>query len=135
MTDNELIDAAKRASAHSYSPYSKFKVGAALLCDDGELFTGCNVENASYSATCCAERSALFAAVSGGKRHFSKIAVAGSGDGTFAIITQPCGVCLQALSEFCEGSFEVLLTDKSGIRKMQLREFLPYPFEKASMDI
>lgn len=134
MTDKELIDEAKSASKQSYSPYSKFKVGAALLCDDGELFTGCNVENASYGATCCAERAALFTAVSHGKRHFKKIAVAGSGDGTFAIITQPCGMCLQALSEFCGGSFEVLLTDKSGIRKMQLCDFLPFPFDKASME-
>lgn len=133
MTDSELIEAAKSASTNSYSPYSKFKVGAALLCDDGELFTGCNVENASYSATCCAERTALFSAVAAGKRRFKKIAVAGSGDGTFAIITQPCGVCLQALSEFCGGDFEVVLTDKSGIRRMKLAEFLPYPFSSNNM--
>ena len=130
MTDKDLIEAAKLASRNSYSPYSKYKVGAALLSDDGELFTGCNVENASYSATCCAERTALFSAVAAGKHRFKKIAVAGSGDGTFAIITQPCGVCLQALSEFCGGEFEVVLTDKSGIRKMTLSEFLPYPFSK-----
>ena len=134
MTDKELIEAAKEASSQSYSPYSKFKVGAALLCDDGELFIGCNVENASYSATCCAERTALFSAVAAGKRSFKKIAVAGSSDGAFAIITQPCGVCLQALSEFCSGEFEVLLTDKSGIRKMKLSDFLPYPFSKTSMN-
>ncbi len=130
MTDKELIESAKEASKCSYSPYSKFKVGAALLCDDESLFTGCNVENASYSATCCAERTALFSAVAAGKCHFKKIAVAGSGDGTFAIITQPCGVCLQALSEFCSGDFQVVLTDRSGIRRMKLSEFLPYPFTK-----
>ena len=134
MTDLELIDAAKEASRQSYSPYSKFKVGAALLREDGSLYKGCNVENASYGATCCAERTALFTAVADGKRRFSKLAVAGSSDGTFAIITQPCGVCLQALSEFCSGEFEVLLTDKIGIRKMKLSDYLPYPFEKASME-
>ena len=76
MTDLELIDAAKEASRQSYSPYSKFKVGAALLSEDGSLYKGCNVENASYGATCCAERTALFTAVADGKRRFSKLAVA-----------------------------------------------------------
>ena len=133
MTDLELTEAAKRASENSYSPYSKFKVGAALICGDGELFTGCNVENASYSVSCCAERTALFSAVASGKKQFKKIAVAGSDDGTFAVITQPCGICLQALSEFCGEDFEILLTDKGGVRKMTLGEFLPYPFSKRSM--
>ena len=129
MNDNELIEAAKAASRNSYSPYSKFKVGAALLCKDGSLFTGCNVENASYGATCCAERTALFSAVAHGKREFAKIAVAGSGDGTFSTFTQPCGVCLQVMSEFCGGDFPVVLADSKGIKVMKLGEMLPYPFD------
>ena len=133
MTNIELIEAAKKASSQSYSPYSHFRVGTALLCDDGGLFTGCNVENASYGATCCAERTALFSAVAHGKRHFKKIAVAGSADGTFSIVTQPCGICLQALSEFCTGDLEIILTDKTGIRVMHLSDLLPYPFSEKSM--
>ena len=133
MTDLELMEAAKKASENSYSPYSHFRVGAALLCDDGELFTGCNVENASYGACCCAERTALFTAASNGKRRFSKIAVAGTSDGTFSAITQPCGICRQVLSEFCGGDFEVILADSVGLHTYKLSELLPLPFDKASM--
>lgn len=133
MTDRELIELAKKASENSYSPYSRFRVGAALLCEDGEVFTGCNVENSSYGAACCAERTALFTAAARGKRRFTKIAVAGTGDGTFSKLTQPCGICRQVLSEFCGGKFEVVLTDKDGLRTLTLSELLPYPFEKGSM--
>ena len=129
MTDYDLIEAAKKASENSYSPYSHFRVGAALLCEDGELFTGCNVENSSYGATCCAERTALFSAAAKGKRKFSRIAVVGSSDGDFSQPTPPCGICRQVLSEFCKGDFEIILTDKNGIKKLSLSELLPFPFE------
>lgn len=128
MTDYYLIEAAKKASENSYSPYSHFRVGAALLCEDGELFTGCNVENSSYGATCCAERTALFSAVARGKRRFSKIAIVGSSDRDFSQPTPPCGICRQVLSEFCGSDFEIILTDKNEIKKLSLSEILPFPF-------
>lgn len=133
MNNIQLIEEAKKASKFSYSPYSGFSVGAALLSDDGELFTGCNIENASYGATCCAERTALFKAVSSGKKRFCKIAVAGSADGSFAKQTPPCGMCLQALSEFCSPDFEVILTDAEGVNTLKLSQLMPQPFDKGSM--
>ena len=128
MTNSGLIEKAEKASENSYSPYSKFRVGAALLCDDGEVFTGCNVENASYGATCCAERTAIFSAVAKGKRHFVKIAIAGTSDGSFSSITQPCGVCRQVLSEFCSENFKIILTDSNGIHEMNFSDIFPLPF-------
>ncbi len=122
MTDllNKAMDAAKNA----YSPYSGFSVGAALLCDDGTVFTGCNIENSSYSVTVCAERVALFSAVAAGHRKFSAIAVAGGKDGDFTVPCPPCGVCRQALSEFCGDSMPVILTDG----EHRLKELLPMSF-------
>lgn len=98
---NKLMRLAKQAAENAYAPYSDIHVGAALLSEDGRIFTGCNVENASYSVTCCAERVALFTAVSQGARSFSAIAVTHS----------PCGTCRQALSEF--GDMNVILPDKT----------------------
>lgn len=96
MNDIELLEIAKNAMEYAYAPYSNFKVGAALLCSDGTVFTGCNVENAGYGASNCAERTAIFKAVSEGKRNFSAIAiVSSSGDETF-----PCGICRQVMGEF-----------------------------------
>lgn len=94
MTDSELVRLADAARSNSYAPYSGFSVGAALLCADGTVLSGCNVENASYSVTCCAERSALFAAVSAGKRQFTALAVVGGrqGQAPDSFFT-PCGVC------------------------------------------
>ncbi len=129
MTDKELIDLAKNAAHNSYSPYSKFKVGAALLCSDGTVYTGCNVENISFGATNCAERTAVFKAVSEGKREFSKIAVTGSGDGSFSEFTYPCGVCRQVLSEFCKGNFSVVLSNGKEIKSIPFSEFMPFPFD------
>ena len=129
MADYDLIELAKQASENSYSPYSKFKVGAALLCKDGTVFLGCNVENVSFGATNCAERTAIFAAIINGHRDFSKIAVVGISDGKINNFTPPCGICRQVLSEFCKGDFEIILTDKNGIKKLSLSELLPFPFE------
>lgn len=118
-----LIAAASAARERAYAPYSRYRVGAALLCADDSIVTGCNVENSSYSVTCCAERSALFTAVSAGHRSFRAIAVSVHGEAV-----APCGVCRQALAEFGttlpivlhgEGSAPVLLT---------LEHLLPLPF-------
>lgn len=128
MTDRELIEAAKKASENSYSPYSHFRVGAALLCEDGTIFVGCNVENASFGATNCAERTAIFSAIAQGKRKFIKLAVVGTSDGSFNTITPPCGICRQVISEFCSKDFRVILFDGSNIKSLSLDELMPYPF-------
>ena len=105
----ELMAMALKAREMAYAPYSKFKVGAALLCDDGEIFGGCNIESASFSPTNCAERTALFKAVSEGKHDFTAIAVVGGkANGELEFCT-PCGVCRQVISEFCTGDFEIVL--------------------------
>lgn len=123
MTNEELIGIAKQAAEFAYAPYSEFKVGAALLTKEGRVFTGCNIENASYGATNCAERTAVFKAVSEGCTNFIKIAVIAK-DGSTAY---PCGVCLQVLNEFMpEG--EVLLETTDGISVFSLKELLPYGF-------
>ena len=128
-TDKKLIAEAKRVREFAYCPYSNFAVGAAVLGASGEIYGGCNIENSSYGATCCAERTALFSAAAKGKRKFSRIAVVGSSDGDFSQPTPPCGICRQVLSEFCKGDFEIILTDKNGIKKLSLSELLPFPFE------
>lgn len=120
----ELFNEAVRAAAMSYSKYSDFSVGAALLADTGELYTGCNIENASFSLTNCAERTAVFKAVSEGRTSFLAIAVAGSSDGDFSKPCPPCGACLQVMSEFCGDDFTIILAD--GAHK--LRDFLPLRF-------
>lgn len=125
----ELYGAAIEAAKGAYAPYSKFRVGAALLCDDGTVFTGCNIENAAYSVTVCAERVALFTAVAAGKRKFKAIAVAGSANDDFTEPCPPCGVCRQALWEFCEPELPVILADG----EHKLCELLPLGFDKSKM--
>jgi len=117
----KLADTAISAREFSYSPYSNFKVGAALLCDDDSIYTGCNIENAAFSPTNCAERTAFFKAVSEGKASFKAIAVAH---------TYPCGVCLQVMTEFCEPeSFYVVIVEIDGNCKIHtLSELLPKAF-------
>ncbi len=129
MTDKELFDEAVKAAQHSYSPYSHFRVGAALLSKDGRLFTGCNIENASYSLANCAERTAVFKAVSEGVTEFKAIAVAGSSTEDFTSPCPPCGACLQVLSEFC-GDDLVIILAKGWFK---LSDFLPMRFDSASM--
>ena len=126
MTDTELCAAAIAARDEAYAPYSGFKVGAALLCGDGGVYTGCNIENAAYPLTVCAERTAVFKAVSDGKRDFVKIAVSG-GDG--AEPCPPCGSCRQVLAEFCGADFEILLPHADGFDKYTLAELLPLSFK------
>ena len=130
MTDPELIELAKKALENSYSPYSGFKVGAALLCKDGNVFSGCNVENASFGAANCAERTAIFYAVANGHREFSKIAVVGTSNGKISQFTPPCGICRQVLSEFCQEDFKIILFDGKNIKSFTMNEILPYPFSE-----
>lgn len=127
--NTRLFDAAVEASEKAHCPYSGFHVGAALLTADGEIFTGCNVENASYSMTVCAERIAIFKAVSEGKTNFSAIAVAGSGDGDFSRNCPPCGACLQVLSEFCGSDLKIILAEG----EYHLSDFLPVSFNKENI--
>ncbi len=122
---NELRDAAIAAMMRAYAPYSDFFVGAALLTKSGRIYTGCNIENSSYSATCCAERTALFAAVASGEREFEAIAIAGGHHGKLEGVCNPCGVCRQALTEFCEPAFPVLLVTAEGYEEHTLGELFP----------
>jgi cytidine deaminase len=124
MTDQELMNKAKEAYLQAYAPYSHFFVGAALLTAEGKVFQGCNIENASYGATNCAERTAIFKAVSEGERNFSKIAIAAK-DGSTAY---PCGICLQVMNEFMP-EVEVLLEVDNEIKTFGLKELLPYGFQ------
>ncbi len=125
-----LTQKAKEAMKSAYAPYSSFKVGAALLCSDGSIYTGCNIENASFSPTVCAERVAIFKAVSDGKREFSAIAVCGGKDG---VLTEkhcyPCGVCRQVLSEFCKADFRIYVMSNGDVKECTLSELLPESFE------
>ena len=132
MTPEKLIDMAKEAMTHAYAPYSGYKVGAALLCADGTVYTGCNIENASYSPTVCAERTAFFKAITDGKREFTAIAVCGGKDGVIEGFFPPCGVCRQVMREFCRDDFTVYLVGEGGsFRSLTLGELLPHSFSAA----
>ena len=128
MNEKMLIEAAIAAMKNSYSPYSGFCVGAALLSESGKVYTGTNVENSSFSVTSCAERSALFAAVSAGERKFVAIAVVGGKSGEITDFCPPCGVCRQALSEFCTSDARVYLFDGKDVKSLTLGELLPESF-------
>ena len=130
MTNEALIQEAKKAREKSYSPYSHFQVGAALLGKSGKVYWGCNVENASYSPTNCAERTAFFKAVSEGEKEFLKIAIVGGMEGTDPEeLCAPCGVCRQVMNEFCDKDFEIVLMDgPEKIKVLRLGELLPYGF-------
>lgn len=125
----ELIRQAMEARKMAYAPYSGFFVGAALECKDGTVYTGCNIENASFSPTNCAERTAFFKAVSEGQREFRRIAIVGGKEGEM-VAPSPCGVCLQVMAEFCEAAqFEIIMArseDDYTVRK--LAELLPNSF-------
>ncbi len=130
MKDHELLEKARQARKNSYSPYSKFAVGAALLCSDGTVYTGCNIENASYPAGMCAERTAVSKAVSEGHRDFTAIAISGGAAGEKTIAPSqtpcpPCGICRQVLREFVNPKiFRVILEGKI----YTLEELLPDSF-------
>ena len=129
MTDAELLALAREARKNAYAPYSGFAVGAALLTKSGKVYSGCNIENASFSPTVCAERVALFKAVSDGERDFCALAVVGGRGKTLSPDVTPCGVCRQALAEFCEGFFRILTEDRDGNPILRtLSDLLPSPF-------
>jgi cytidine deaminase len=124
MNSNELIEAATEALENAHAPYSNYKVGAALLCADGSIFTGCNVENASFGLTNCAERTAVFSAIAAGQKNFTAIAIVSSSEPT----PFPCGACRQVLSEFCGPDFPVHIKSSAGIETTRLGELLPHSF-------
>ncbi|MCI9022198.1 MAG: cytidine deaminase [Eubacterium sp.] len=131
MTNEELMTEAKKAREHAYAPYSHFQVGAALVAGNGKVYHGCNIENAAYGPSCCAERTAFFQAVCEGVREFEKIAIAGGPEGSGADeLCAPCGVCRQVMMEFCNPqAFQIVLADgKGGCRQFTLDELLPYGF-------
>ncbi len=128
--EKELIKAAYEAQKYSYSPYSQFQVGAALLGEDGKIYLGCNIENAAYSPTNCAERTAFFKAVSQGCRTFQAIAIVGNQKGMAPDYCPPCGVCRQVMAEFCDPEkFQIILA--RSLEEYQiffLKELLPFGF-------
>lgn len=127
MTDRELLDEAYKAMHKAYAPYSGFKVGAALLTSDNYMYTGCNIENASYGAAICAERTAIAKAVSEGHKEITRIAIVSS-SGEY---TRPCGICRQVMSEFMTDNGVVVLDDlKEGILTVPFKEIYPNPFSK-----
>ena len=130
MTDQALVDLAFSMLERSYVPYSHFPVGAALLCADGSVFTGCNIENAAYGPTNCAERTAFFKAVSEGERRFDAICIVGGKDGVLTEYAAPCGVCRQGMMEFCNPeTFQIILaTSREQYEVFTLRELLPLGF-------
>lgn len=130
MATEDLVRLAIEAMPYAYAPYSRFRVGAALLCADGKVYQGCNIENAAYTPGNCAERTAFFKAVSEGQREFEAICIVGGQDGVLSGYTAPCGVCRQVMMEFCDPDrFQIILatgTDHYDI--FTLRELLPQGF-------
>ena len=133
MTPEKLCELAKEAMLHSYSPYSGYKVGAALLCKDGTVYTGCNIENAAYTPTICAERTAIFKAVYDGHRDFVAIAVCGGKDGIITGQFPPCGVCRQVMREFCGDDFKIYMVSPSGYEEATMAQLLPFSFSNVNM--
>lgn len=129
MTGTELVSYAREAMLNAYAPYSHHPVGAALLSATGDVYLGCNVENAAYGCTCCAERTALFKAISEGEREFSAIAIVGGMDGDISHPCAPCGVCRQTLREFSDpDTFLILLGHDGSYDEYTLSELLPESF-------
>ncbi len=135
MYDRKMLaDKAVEARGSSYSPYSHFCVGAALLTASGRIYKGANIENASFGATNCAERTAFFEAVMAGEREFKAIAIVGgkSGDGIDSYCP-PCGICRQVMAEFCTPNFEIVLYDGKEVKVFTLSQILPCAFEKENL--
>ena len=130
MREEELVKSALEARERAYTPYSHFKVGAALLTAEGEVIQGCNIENASYGATNCAERTAFFKAVSEGERTFTAIAIAGGTVGEDPVeYAYPCGICRQVMQEFCTDDFVIyVVKNEQDYQSYTLKELLPYGF-------
>jgi len=129
MRPEELLSMAKEAMMRAYAPYSGFYVGAALLTKSGNVYTGCNIENAAFSPTNCAERTAFFKAVSDGEREFAAIAVVGGKGGVITGLCSPCGVCRQVMQEFCGPEFVIYMgKEHDGFEACTLQELLPFGF-------
>lgn len=128
-----LLEKAKQARNRAYAPYSHYRVGAALLAKSGKVYHGCNVENASFGATNCAERTALFSAIVDGLHDFEAIAVVGGLNETLDDSILPCGICCQALSEFCSKDFPIILTKGNSYRVVTLGELFPYAFSSQNL--
>lgn len=126
----QLVERAEEARKKAYVPYSGFSVGAALLGKSGKVYTGCNIENASYTPTNCAERTAFFKAVSEGETEFEAIAVVGGKKGENSQFCPPCGVCRQVMKEFCKEDFKIVLSDGKDTKFFLLSEILPMAFDK-----
>lgn len=133
MKDMELMQLAIEARKQAYAPYSGFCVGAALLTADGKVYTGCNIENAAYTPTNCAERTAFFKAVSEGERCFSAIAIVGGRKNAPGGFCAPCGVCRQVMAEFCDADFRVILGNAEQVQVFTLAELLPASFSKSNL--
>ncbi len=134
MTERELLDLAIAAREKAYAPYSGFAVGAALLTKGGKVYTGCNIENAGYTPTICAERTAIFKAVSEGDTGFSMIAIAGGKKGNPPEdICPPCGVCRQVMAEFCPPDFSIVLGTPTHLEVYTLDAVLPLGFTKDNL--
>lgn len=119
-----LLEEAKKMLNNSYSPYSNFRVGAALLTKDKKIYTGCNIENGAFGPSCCAERVAFFKAISEGNKEFDSITIVGDKNPCY-----PCGVCRQVMSEFCDKDFKIYLLENDSIKEYTLNDILPYSFE------
>ena len=129
-----LVDLACEARLKAYSPYSQFCVGAALLCADGKVIVGANIENSSYGATNCAERTAFFTALMQGRKDFTAIAIVGAKRGEeITSFCAPCGICRQVMAEFCKKDFEVLLYDGKNIKTYTMSDMLPEAFDKDNL--
>lgn len=124
MENLELLKIAYKAKENAYAPYSSFKVGAAILTSKDNVYTGCNIENASYGATICAERTAIFKAISEGEKEFIKIAIVSTNND----LTFPCGICRQVLYEFMPKGEIILMNDKKEIKTFSLDTLLPHTF-------
>lgn len=133
MNYSELIRAAASVRENAYAPYSGFKVGAALLGKSSKVYVGCNVENASFSATNCAERTAFFTAVAAGERDFDAIAIVGGKDGGEIGVCAPCGVCRQVMAEFCQRDFRIVLGSPEKFTVYTLAEILPLAFSSENL--
>ncbi|MBR3863944.1 MAG: cytidine deaminase [Clostridia bacterium] len=134
MENLELIKLAINAREMAYAPYSGFKVGAALLAKSGKVYLGCNIENASYTPTNCAERTAFFKAVSEGEHEFEKIAIVGGMGDNLSDSCPPCGVCRQVIAEFCDGDFVIVLGTEEKVLEYKFSEILPLAFTPKSLN-
>ena len=134
MNKKDLFMLAKDAIKNSYAPYSQYNVGAVLLCKNRNIYKGCNIENASYSLTNCAERTALFSAIANGEKEFESLCVVGGKKGEITDYAMPCGACRQVLAEFCDADFKVFVgVNENDIKEYKLSDLLPYSFDKSKL--